>query len=128
MFPDQFPEMLSEFIRRYAPSLSAVEMLVFFAGKPGSMWTFEELIGNFKTRGFSEAVVSEHLKQFCQAGLLREDAGRFSYRAENAQLAEAVELLMAAFNERPVTLIRTIYALADDPLRSFSDAFRFKKE
>jgi hypothetical protein len=102
--------------------------LVFFAGKPESTWTREDLIGTFQSRGFSDTVVTEHLKQFCQSGLLREEAGRFSYHPENPSLAGAVEMLVTAFNERPVTLIRTIYALADDPLRSFSDAFRFKKE
>jgi hypothetical protein len=128
MFPDQFPETLLEFIRRCTPSLSAVEMLVFIAGKPEATWTLEELTKNFKPRGFNELVVAEHLKQFSQMGLVREEAGRFSYRADNPPFAAAVELLVTAFNERPVTLIRTIYALADDPLRSFSDAFRFKKE
>jgi hypothetical protein len=128
MSSDQFSATLLEFIRRYTPRLSAVEMLVFFAGKPEAKWTRDDLVRTFKPRGFSDTLVTEHLKQFCQAGLLREEEGRFSYRSENPTVAEAVGQLVTAFNELPVSLIRTIYALADDPLRSFSDAFRFKKE
>ena len=34
--------------------------------------------------------------------------------------------LARAYKERPVTLIRMIYALRDQRIRSFADAFRLK--
>jgi DNA-binding IclR family transcriptional regulator len=39
----------------------------------------------------------------------------------------AVELLAEAYNARPVTLIRAVYA-RPTPLRSFADAFRLRRE
>ena len=38
-----------------------------------------------------------------------------------------VRTLAQAYSERPVTLIRVIYALRDSKIRSFADAFRVRK-
>jgi hypothetical protein len=43
-------------------------------------------------------------------------------------LACAVEQLAEAYNERPVTLIRTIYAPAETKIQSFADSFKFRKD
>jgi hypothetical protein len=39
-----------------------------------------------------------------------------------------VKTLAQAYEERPVTLIRLIYALRDSKIRSFADAFKLKKD
>jgi hypothetical protein len=38
-----------------------------------------------------------------------------------------VATLAQAYEERPVTLIRLIYALRDRKIRSFADAFKLRK-
>ena len=38
-----------------------------------------------------------------------------------------VRKLAQAYEERPVTLIRMIYALRDSTIQSFADAFKFRK-
>ena len=38
-----------------------------------------------------------------------------------------VTTLAQAYGERPVTLIRVIYALRDGKIRSFADAFRLRR-
>jgi hypothetical protein len=38
-----------------------------------------------------------------------------------------VRTLAQAYNERPVTLIRMIYALRDPKIQSFADAFKLRK-
>jgi hypothetical protein len=41
----------------------------------------------------------------------------------------AIGLLLRAYNERPVTLIRTVYAIADaKKIQAFADAFKIKKD
>jgi hypothetical protein len=39
-----------------------------------------------------------------------------------------VTQLAKVYNERPVTLIRMIYALKDTKIQSFADAFKIRKE
>ena len=46
---------------------------------------------------------------------------------EEAALKAHVEMLAQAYEQRPVTLIRLIYALRDRKIRSFADAFRLRK-
>jgi len=38
-----------------------------------------------------------------------------------------LDTLARAYNERPVTLVRIIYALRDSRIRSFAEAFRLRK-
>jgi hypothetical protein len=44
-----------------------------------------------------------------------------------AELAAPVAMLAKAYEERPVTLFRIIYALRDANIRSFADAFKLRK-
>ena len=44
-----------------------------------------------------------------------------------AELASHVAMLAKAYEERPVTLFRIIYALRDANIRSFADAFKVRK-
>lgn len=43
-----------------------------------------------------------------------------------AEVAPHLATLAAAYEQRPVTLFRIIYALRDQRIRSFADAFRLK--
>ena len=51
----------------------------------------------------------------------------YQYRPANETLQTHVKMLAKAYEERPVTLIRIIYALRDSKIRSFADAFRVRK-
>jgi hypothetical protein len=43
-------------------------------------------------------------------------------------LGEGVARLLQVCRKRPVTMIKLVYATPRDPLRTFADAFRRKKE
>ena len=44
------------------------------------------------------------------------------------QLERHVATLARAYEERPVTLFRLVYALRDQKIRSFADAFKLRKD
>jgi hypothetical protein len=44
------------------------------------------------------------------------------------ELARHLATLAQAYEQRPVTLVRLIYALRDRKIRSFADAFRLRKD
>lgn len=46
---------------------------------------------------------------------------------DDPALGSHVETLAQAYEQRPVTLIRLIYALRDLKIRSFADAFKLRK-
>lgn len=52
---------------------------------------------------------------------------RVRYSPASADLDLHVQTLARAYNERPVTLIRVIYALRDLRIQSFADAFKIRK-
>jgi hypothetical protein len=58
------------------------------------------------------------------AGLLDE---ALRYRPASDELARQVSTLAQAYEERPVTLVRLIYALRDQKVRSFAEAFKLRK-
>jgi hypothetical protein len=49
------------------------------------------------------------------------------YRPASDALARRVATLAQAWEERPVTLVRLIYALRDHKIRSFAEAFKLRK-
>lgn len=52
----------------------------------------------------------------------------FAYAPQSESLHRDVEQLVAVYNERPVTLIRAVYDRPPEPVKSFADAFRLRKD
>ena len=46
----------------------------------------------------------------------------------DAQVQRHLATLARAYEERPVTLFRLVYALRDQKIRSFADAFKLRKD
>lgn len=52
---------------------------------------------------------------------------RYRYAPGTPALRRAVEMLSAAYNQRPVTLVRLVYH-RPSPAQTFADAFRLRKD
>jgi len=76
--------------------------------------------------------VTRHLAALQARGLLaaesREAGAEYRYGQNTPELAALVDRLLQLYRERPVTMIKLVYARAKDPLRTFADAFRLRKE
>lgn len=59
---------------------------------------------------------------------LLERVRRGQWTAPDEATAAHVRTLERAWRERPVTLIRMIYALRDTKIRAFAEAFRLRKK
>ena len=62
------------------------------------------------------------LEQLRRGQVIR--AGEFS----DEEVARHLATLAQAYEQRPVTLVRLIYALRDKKIRSFADAFKLRKD
>ena len=103
---------LLDFIQRYIPTLQAAEVLLFFAARPDGSFAPDEVAAAVRPR-MAVSAVTEHVAQFMEAGVIAERPGGFAYRPASPALDRIVSDLRHAYDERPVTLIATIYRIAD---------------
>jgi hypothetical protein len=128
MSSSDFSQAVIDLIRRCAPTFAAVELLVFLQSEADKAWTAEELAERLKPRGFTLVSIHESLSKFERCSLVAADGeGRIRF-GPSAEMDSPVKLLVAAYHERPVSLIRVIYAVADDHIQSFADSFRLKPD
>ena len=99
------------------PSVQAAELLLQLAADPAV---------EVRPKDAAEAKI---LQSFHAGGLAMASVDQsYQYRPANETLQHYVNTLAQAYEERPVTLIRIIYALRDGKIRSFADAFRVRKD
>lgn len=117
-----FSDEFCLFIQTAIPAVDAAELLLALSAQPDAWWDTAQLPANLRS-----ADVGRYLELFQLRGLLlvRPDK-RVQYRPASAGLAAHVRTLAQAYQERPVTLIRMIYALRDAKIQSFADAFKLR--
>lgn len=126
--PD-FPDDLRSFIQEYIPTVDAAELLLVLAREPARRYRLGEAIDALRPTVLSEPAARRQLVLFEAHGLVSSEAGEhYRYSPATPALDAAVRALTKVYNERPVTLVRMIYAPKDEKIRSFADAFRLKKE
>ena len=125
--PD-FPDELRAFIRDHVPDVDAAELLLMLAREPGRRYDVAELIAALQPSAINDAAARRHLALFQERGLVVSTrASTFEYAPDTPQLDALVHALGKVYRERPVTMVRMIYDLKDEKIRSFADAFRIKK-
>lgn len=127
MDPD-FPEELRSFIQETIPSVDAAELLLVLAQHPDRDYQVVDVINTMRPTAVSEPVVRRYLNHFHSVGVVAvKENNTYRYSPSSPELDGLVRALTKVYNERPVTLVRMIYAPRDDKIRSFADAFRLKK-
>jgi hypothetical protein len=59
--------------------------------------------------------------------LIQQSQGRYRYGPATEPLERGIGELAHAYNEKPVTLIRAIYRIADNKIQSFADSFKLRE-
>jgi hypothetical protein len=102
-----------------------LELLLLLRRDPQSEWTCEALVREL--RG-SLGLVVQNLGVLMKAGLVAEVGdGRYVYRPETPELAAHANGLAEVYARKPVAVLRVILTMPNDKIRSFADAFVFKK-
>lgn len=105
-----FSDAFCRFVQVHLPSVERAEVLIASYRSPGVP---------------AETGTPAHREALRAAGLLDE---HLRYKPASAELDAFVRTLAQAYEQRPVTLIRLIYALRDSRIRSFADAFKLRKD
>jgi hypothetical protein len=119
-------ETILAFVRSSIRSAWALELLLLLQRNSDQKWTIDELVREL--RG-SVQLVKENLATLTSADLIaRTETDGYSYQPRSAEAADRVAALVELYAQKPVTVLRTIFTSPDDKIRSFSDAFIFRKK
>jgi len=126
----ELPAEVRGLIQTSVPTPDALEVLVGIARSAPATLTAEQLAQALRPAVITAPMARGFLRFFRSQGLVVESPGEgFRYQPATPELAQAVQGLIQAYHERPVTLIRTVYELADQKaIQAFSEAFRLKKD
>ena len=124
-----FSEEFLRFLRAVVPTVDAAELLLLVQGEPQRWWAVPEARAALAPGAtLSDSDMSRYVALFQAAGLIALGPDkRLQYRPGSKALDANVGTLAQAYRERPVTLIRVIYALRDSRIQSFADAFRLRR-
>ena len=122
------PTSLIEFIHECIPTYQAAELILFFASRPDGDFSAEDIVVAMRPVVITVPAVKEYVSLFADKGLLRQVHGRYRYGPSTEDLERGIGELAHAYNEKPVTLIRAIYRIADGKIQSFADSFKLKED
>jgi hypothetical protein len=124
-----FSDEFCRFLRGAVPSVDAAEILLLLSRERERWWTAQEAAAALlPVASVGEPDVARYFGALQGAGLIALGPDkRAQYRPAAPALDEHVRTLEQAYRERPVTLIRVIYALRDSSIQSFADAFRLRR-
>lgn len=112
------------------PTIDALEVFLLLVREPGRARTTAEIARDLESTILPEDSLREYLVLLLSQGILHgSPESGVAYRPASAGMEAAVEGLRAAYDQKPVTLIRTVYSIADaKKVQAFADAFRLRKD
>lgn len=120
-----FTDAFCDFLQRSITTVNAAELLLLLYQQRDRAWTSRELAAKLEpAASVTEADAAKDLDAFEQRGLVERVEERRRYHPASPELDNHVHTLAKLYNERPVTLIRMIYALRDAKIKTFADAFK----
>jgi len=122
---NDFPPRIKQFIDDHLDSVTELELLLLLRSNPSCTWTAQEAGATLYATTEAMALLMGGLSA---RGLLKShDGDRFAYQPTTPELASLVDELADLYRQRRATVITLIYSKPMDKIRSFADAFRFRK-
>jgi hypothetical protein len=116
------------FVAEYIHAPEQLDILLLLHGHPDRKMTAAEISRAVFT---VPAAATMRLEGMVASGLLVSSGGpdpRYSFDPSSPGLRARVDELAAAYRANRVAVIGLVFQRPTDPLKSFSDAFRFRKE
>ena len=125
----QFSDDFCRFLQTTIPAVDAAELLLLLRRSPEARATAAQLAARLRPGApITDAEAARYLETFQARGLIGlDEERRAQYRPATEDLRMHADMLALAYKERPVTLIRMIYALRDSRIQTFDDAFKLRK-
>jgi hypothetical protein len=126
--PD-LPEELRSFIRDNISDVESAELLLLLARHPSRRFDLQAIINELRPTHLSEPAARTILSGFRERGLVVQmNDDTYQYYPVIPQLDPLVSAFAKLYNERPVSVVRTIYMLREAKMGLAGDAARTAKE
>jgi hypothetical protein len=126
----EIPQVVRAFIAQNIESAELLETLLLVHSAPEREWSPDDVARAIYS---VPAAAIRRLEQLVELRLAARagtgDANpAYRYAPGTAELARQVDALAAAYRANRVAVINLVYATPPDPLRSFADAFKLRKD
>lgn len=122
---ESLPEDIQCFMDQHIDSIEQLEILRVLGQRPAEDWSATTLSREVQIKADA---IAQHLQTLQSRGLLSsavcDQEVRWGYAPRTPELDDGVRRLLQCYRERPVTMIRMVYAKAHEVLRTLADAFR----
>lgn len=118
------PPDVESLIARHIDSVARLEVLLLLHEQKGVSVTADDVTSQLR---IDAAWARAQLDELCTRGLAECAADRYRLTQGPPNLVASIDELARAFVDRRVAVITTIYSRPQDPIRDFSNAFRFRK-
>ena len=125
---DQVPPAVRQFLARYIRSVEQLEILLLMHDQPHRAWSAADVYGVIRS---SEASISARLEAFASEGFLAVEKGTpqtYRYAPKSGELSSAVSDTASAYKTWRIRVVEAIFAPSSDPVQSFANAFRLRKD
>lgn len=128
MANDTLPAVVRQFLARHIQSVEQLEVLLLLRSEPQRAWTVGEVYDVIRS---STASIASRLKTFTNDGFAIEEATsapayRFAPKDDNLRMA--IDQTATAYQVSRVRVIEAIFTPASDPVQTFADAFRLRRD
>lgn len=121
---DLIPPDVREFIVRHIDTVSELEALLILRENPGESWE----AGRIAARVYSsEREIGRVLERFTADGFLERDGENYRYHCMDPEIDRTIGELARSYASHLIPVTNMIHSKPRS-MRSFSDAFRLRKE
>lgn len=118
------PEDVLHFIKGYIDRIEVLDVLLLLQSAPARAWSAPEVSDEMRSSPLAAARTLDALQS---RGLLAKEGDKFSFRPRSTDLDEKTARLADCYRQRRTAVITAIFARPNDAVRSFAEAFRFRK-
>lgn len=124
----EIPDVVRSFVAQHIDSAELLETLLLVHSDPAREWSPESVAQSIYT---VPAGATRRLEQLVEMGLASSSGTAnpaYRYAPSRPAMAAQVDALAEAYRRARVPVINLIYNKPPDPLRSFADAFKLRKD
>ena len=128
MASDDLPPAVKQLLARYIRSVEQLEVLLLIASQSSRTWTASDVYEVIRS---SKASIADRLQAFTNDGFLVEEQTSppgFRYAPKSEELRRGVEETARVYQTHRIRVIEAIFAPVVDPVQSFADAFKLRKD
>jgi hypothetical protein len=124
MVDSSIPSDIAHFIRECIDRLETLEVLLLLQTNAGRAWSVREVSDEMRSSPLAAATA---LGTLLALGLIAAENGCYLFRPIERELEQKVVRLADCYRSRRTAVIALIFSKPNDAVKSFAEAFRFKK-